>query len=144
MKKLLTALVIIAICYPLISGAQELKGPPLKGTVTAKCGNGIIDEDEQCDPRSTAPHAACFELFMDINVVCHDDCTCHIGDCHDGIINPYEDCDVAATPDGCPSGYRCKVSGRHSCWCERIEYKPAPFKPAKPAPEMKERKIRIK
>ncbi len=134
MKKLLTALVIIAICYPLISGAQELKGPSLKGTVTPRCGNGRIDPGEQCDPAYPLSRNCIYAIGGSSLGACHDDCICRNSYCGDGIIAWDEKCDPARSPDGCPSGQRCQapVPGSFQCNCEPIEMKTAPLKPIQP------------
>ena len=56
------------------------------------CGNGVIDEDEQCDNgNANADDAACTK-------------SCHDAFCGDGIVDPVEECDADSPDSGCLKG----------------------------------------
>ena len=159
MKRMLLALVIVAICYPLALwadvGSEGTIGTD-EGEIHAGCGNGIVDAGEQCDDASLpdlrsrrkyernqkmiVPTSKCYPFKM----VCNEDCFCVEPTCGDGVVQngdwedgePYrEKCDPAAKPIGCPAG---QVCDSRSCRCKVLQVVPEVQKR-----ELKRRPIQI-
>lgn len=81
------------------------------GPAPSSCGNGVVDANEECDPKANVPDVVCNprcelntcgdgyplggEACDDGNAVDDDDCTnaCRLPDCGDGIINGDEACE---------------------------------------------------
>lgn len=73
------------------------------------CGDGRIDDKEECDPFASPDGCGSGET-------CTKDCVCEPdASCGDGVINGSEECDPAASPDGCGLGETCS----NSCTCEK-------------------------
>jgi len=78
------------------------------------CGNGIIDQDEECDP----PGSICTsqQFGREVNGICKTDCNCkwYLPEpvCGNGIIEQGEECEQA---DDCGEGFACE-----SCGCVEL------------------------
>jgi len=66
----------------------------------ARCGDGVIQSTEQCDPPDSATCPG--------DRVCTTDCTCPEPACGDGIVDPGEQCDTNPCADGSPCTADCK------------------------------------
>jgi hypothetical protein len=82
------------------------------------CGDGVVDEDEECDP--AASPSECFEDEVCGGAGSADACLCITQDepsCGNGIVDDGEDCDPAAAPSGCAAGMCGAVGTLDECTC---------------------------
>jgi len=83
------------------------------------CGNGVVDDDEDCDPVATPSGCDVGETCAPADSL--DACTCVVGggtDCGNGAVDAGEQCDPSATPTGCGEGLTCNPAGAvDECTC---------------------------
>ncbi|HEY8375373.1 MAG TPA: hypothetical protein VIK91_02740, partial [Nannocystis sp.] len=61
-----------------------------------RCGNGVLDEGEECDPANMTPMLCAGGV-----ITCRDDCTRDTSQCDrcgNGVLDPGEECDYLLTP----------------------------------------------
>ena len=85
-------------CEQLRKNFLKLTGSPIF-PCDARCGDGVIQSTEQCDPPGSA---ACPG-----DRVCTTDCTCPEPVCGDKIVDPGEQCDTNPCADGSPCNDDC-------------------------------------
>jgi cysteine-rich repeat protein len=105
--------------------------------VLSVCGNGIVEEDEECDDGDTADNYSCTDKCMlpacgdgihqaqngeqcdDGNTINNDNCTnaCQNSRCGDGIVQAGEECDDGNVKvgDGCSSTCLFEIITDHGC-----------------------------
>jgi hypothetical protein len=87
---------------------------------TDDCGNGVVDDVEDCDPAATPSGCDVGEVCVPAGTL--DACSCiEEGDtdtCGDGMRGSSEQCDPAAQPTGCATGLDCVAAGQaNQCTC---------------------------
>jgi hypothetical protein len=96
-------------CEHLLHNFRKITGMPAF-PCDFRCGNEVIDPNEDCDP----PGSAC----PDRRRVCSSDCTCPQPSCGDGILDPGEQCDpggVSICP--CRPDCTCETTPLGCCEC---------------------------
>src|SRR5512139_2884239 len=85
-------------CPVLRRNFEKITGSPVF-PCDSRCGNGVIDRGEDCDP----PGSPCPD-----GELCADDCTCAGPICGNGVIDPGEECDPPGSP--CTTGVPCTAT----------------------------------
>ena len=97
--------------------ASLLQPPPTHAVAPPRCGDGIVDADEECDDSGTTNGDGCSSICKNEGMATamrcqhNSDCHPHSGTCGDGTVGPGEECDDGntASDDGCSSS--CKDEG---------------------------------
>lgn len=114
--RLLSAFLLVAPCAVGLGacGDDEKDKPGTEQDAGERCGNGVIDEGEQCDgavmPDSAPEGAVC-------NANCQGWSVDAPAECGNGAIEDGEVCDGEALPEGAPATAKCKAdcSGLEAC-----------------------------
>ena len=83
------------------------------------CGNGVVDDTEDCDPSANPTGCDTGETCVAAGLP--DECTCvdqNTPVCGDGVVQQGEACDPGAQPTGCAAGMICGAAGNaNQCTC---------------------------
>jgi cysteine-rich repeat protein len=86
-----------------------------------KCGNGIVEDDEECDDGNNKNRDGCkrkceimkgWSCFEDMYGFSHCEKTAK---CGDGEVQPREDCDDGNNNNGDGCSSKCKVEKKYKC-----------------------------
>jgi cysteine-rich repeat protein len=86
-------------------GNRQTSNVVFKEWFQPRCGNGVLDPGEVCEPRMFCAGGCNFVLGFCFDIPCAGDCTCP---CGNGVLDPGEECDDMnrTWEDGCSPGCR--------------------------------------
>jgi cysteine-rich repeat protein len=86
-------------------GVRQTSNVVFKEWFLPRCGNGVLDPGEVCEPQMFCAGGCNFVLGYCFDIACAGDCTCP---CGNGVLDPGEECDDMnrTWEDGCSPGCR--------------------------------------
>ena len=84
-------------------GVRQTSNVVFKEWFLPRCGNGVLDPGETCEPRMFCAGECNFVLGFCFDIACARDCSCP---CGNGVLDPGEECDDMnrTREDGCSPG----------------------------------------